>query len=362
MKMQWFVVGLCTLTLAACSSSSGTPQTPSPTPQTGVGGATLKTGAPTPQSPVNNQQVTTTPIVLVVTNTSPNYTPPAPLQYRFEIYNAANGLVQSALVPAGSGTTSYPLSIDLDGDQPFQWQARAEVQGAFGPWSARASFVSPTTTGYIRGNELYDPLNNGKTVGTIHGPATWIPGVGIRLDTESSYIEYMLPQFLSGGEYSALFTNLSVVSTTEDPKDRLISMREGNAPINDNIYRMTVDKRGNGAIAWRFLTGRNDSGSYIETTSSQRFPFPFHENLTYFVRASWGGGVFHVLFKEGGFDGNTIYDVSRNYDREYTPVPHMIFAGSPYQAGDRGDPSTVAGMVIRQIWVSARPRPSYANK
>ena len=356
------VAGVCVLTVVACGKDSSAPQTPSPPPQTGVGGATLKAGAPTPQSPINNQQVNTTPIVLVVTNTGSNYTTPVPLQYRFEIYNAANAVVQSALVAGGSGTTSYPVSIDLEGDQPYSWQARAEYQGTFGPWSPRAAFLAPTTTGYIRGNELYDPLIDGKTVGTVHGPITWIPGVGVRLDSESSYIEYALPQFLSGGEYSALLTNLSVVSTTEDPKDRVIAMREGTAAINDNIYRMTVDKRGNGAIAWRFLTGRNYSGSYIETTSSQRFPFPFHENLTYFVRASWGGGVFRVLWREGGFDGNPIYDVSRGYDREYTPVPHMIFAGSPYQAGDRGDPSTVQGMVIRQIWVSARSRPGYANK
>ena len=157
-------------------------------------------------------------------------------------------------------------------------------------------------------------------------------------------------------------TNLSVVSTTEDPKDRVISMREGNAGINDNIYRMTVEKHGNGAIAWRFLTGRNYGGSYIESSPAQRAPHAFHEDLTYFVRASWGGGVFRVLFQEGGFGGTTIYDVSTPYDREYTPVPHMVFAGSPYQAGDRGDPSTVAGMVIRQIWVSPNPRPGYANK
>jgi hypothetical protein len=302
--------------------------------------------------------------VLVVTNTSPTYqTGGAPLQYRFQLYDAASTLVQSGLVAAsGSGTTSYPLPIDLVGDQPYQWQARAEYQGAFGPWSARAAFIAPTTTGYVRGNELYDPLIKGTTVGTVHGPVTWVPGVGIRLESESSYIEYGLPQTLSAGEYSALMTNLSVVSTTEDPKDRVISMREGNAGINDNIYRMTVEKHGNGAIAWRFLTGRNYGGSYIESSPAQRAPHAFHEDLTYFVRASWGGGVFRVLFQEGGFGGTTIYDVSTPYDREYTPVPHMVFAGSPYQAGDRGDPSTVAGMVIRQIWVSPNPRPGYANK
>jgi hypothetical protein len=40
----------------------------------------------------------------------------------------------------------------------------------------------------------------------------------------------------------------------------------------------------------------------------------------------------------------------------------MVFAGSPFHSGDRGDPSTVEGMTIRQIWVSSRPRPAGANQ
>ncbi len=353
-----FAIG-CTVALATCGKDSSAPPAPTPTPQTGIGGSTLKTGSPTPQSPVSNQQVAATPIVLVASNASATYGSNAQFQYRFEIYDANGTLVQSALVPSGATTTSYPVPVDLEGEKSYQWQVRAEYQGSVGPWSPRAAFIAPLLTGYIRGNELYDPLTKGKTVGTIVGPVTFIPDVGVRLEAESSYIEYALPQPLSGGEYSALLTNLSVVSSTEDPKDRLISMREGDAGINNNLYRMTVDKRGNGAIAWRFLTG---PGHYIETVSSERVPYSFHEALTYFVRATWGGGVFRVVFKEGGVDGSTIYDKSKSYEREYTPFPHMVFAGSPYQAGDRGDPSTVAGMVIRQIWVSANPRPGFANK
>ena len=40
------VAGVCVLTVVACGKDSSAPQTPSPPPQTGVGGATLKTGAP----------------------------------------------------------------------------------------------------------------------------------------------------------------------------------------------------------------------------------------------------------------------------------------------------------------------------
>ena len=74
--------------------------------------------------------------------------------------------------------------------------------------------MASASGGYIRGNEIYDPLIDGKTVGTINGPAHFIPGVGLRLDDPGSYVEYQLPDQLTGGEYSALVSNLSVVSST----------------------------------------------------------------------------------------------------------------------------------------------------
>ncbi len=163
-------------------------------------------------------------------------------------------------------------------------------------------------------------------------------------------------------KYSALFTNISVISPNEDPKWRLMTMREGDAAINDNIYRMSVDKRGNGAIAWRFVSGNNSGGEYIETIGAEREVQSFHEALTYFVQASWRGGFFNVLFKENGFDGTSLYNRGKPYDGIYQPLPHNVFLGSPYKAGDRGEASSVAEMVARQIWVSAAARPSFANK
>ncbi len=322
-------------------------------------GSTLKVSAPVLTSPTGGTRLTTDRVTLTFQAVAAKYAGAQSFTYRVQLLNAANALLEER---TGTGL-SYAMSSLFGVDTLYNWRVRAELAGAFGPWSATGSFRSlDKQLGYIRGNELYDPLTEGITVGRVHGPVTWVPGVGVRLDAEESYIEYELPQTLSGGEYSLLATGLGVISRNEDPKLRVMTMREGTAAINDNIYRMSVDKRGNGAVAWRFLTGQNSAGSYIETTSSERTVVNFHENLTYFVRATWGGGVFSVLYREGGATGDDVYESARAYKREYTPLPHMVFIGSPYAPGDRGEPASVDGMVVRQVWVSPNPRPAFANK
>jgi hypothetical protein len=250
----------------------------------------------------------------------------------------------------------------LDFDKSFTWWARAESQGAFGPWSARASFATPPNEveGYIAGNELYDNLTKGRTIGDVHGAVEFVPGVGLKLLEEESFVSYQLPVTLEEGEMSALITNVGVISNTEDPKLRVFSMRQGEAAFNDNPYRMSVEKRGNGAIAWRFLTGGNRP--YIETIGSERRVYPFHERLTYFVQVTWRNNFFNVEFREGGVNGDTIYSFGKGYDWFYGPVPHNVYIGSPYAPGDRGEAGSLDGMIIRHLWVSGRPRPEFANK
>lgn len=329
-------------------------------------GSTLKVTAPTLVSPVNGVKLQQgDPVILKINNSTPLYVPSLTLAYRFEVSAAGAGVVQSTIVAGGAGQTS--LQIDdglLDGEKTYQWRARAEYQGIAGPWSGVQSFVAPPNTGYIKGHELYDPLINGTTVGTIHGPVTFIPGQGVRLDSVNSYIEYELPEQLTAGEYSLLATNISVISATEEPKLRVMSMREGGAAINDNEYRMTVEKRGNGAIAWRFITGNNGPGGYIETVGAERVTHAFHESMDYFIRASWTGtdGFFRVQMREGGFDGDEFYNFGKSYHSVYQPWPHMIYIGSPWVPGDRGEPSSLEDEIVRQVWVSDRERPAYANK
>jgi hypothetical protein len=349
----------------ACSGGDKQPVSPSPSPNgTSVSaGATtdtvnLKVNAPVLVSPTGGIRLTDASVTLTFQAATGKYVTGDSYTYRVQLLNSASTLVEEK---TGSALT-YKMSTQFDTDTLYRWRVRAEMQGAAGPWSTTETFRSMLKpNGYIRGGEIYDTLDDGKTVGTIVGPSTWIPGKGLRLDAEESYVEYQLPQTVTGGEYSLLAEGLSVVSSNEDPKLRVMTMREGGYGINDNIYRMSVDKRGNGATAWRFLSGRNCGGCYIETTSSERIPYAFHESLTYFYKATWGNGDFHVLIQEGGVGGSRVYDGGKAYDGVYQPSPHMVFLGSPYASGDRGDPSTVDGMIIRQVWLSANPRPSWAG-
>jgi hypothetical protein len=157
-------------------------------------------------------------------------------------------------------------------------------------------------------------------------------------------------------------SGLAVISNTEDPKYRVLSMRNGFSAINDNEYRMTLDKRGNGAPAYRFITGNINSGQYIESGPGDRQPLNFQAQIWYFWRAQWGGGNFRFSVVEDSPTGKPFYDLSRGYTREYKPSQHMAYLGSPWQPGDRGDPSSAKGMIVRQAWLSPNPRPAYANR
>jgi hypothetical protein len=194
------------------------------------------------------------------------------------VFNAAGAMVaEAANIPERAGTTAYTLTAQLEGDETYGWQLRAEAQGEAGPWSALATFVAPANTGYIRGNELYDPLANGVTIGEKHGPLTFIPGVGVRLETQLSYISYQLPQTLSEGEFSILVTGMP--ANTEGDKTKLFAMGQNYDDIVTNERRMTVEKRGDpaGVVAWRFIT--HDDQIDTEGADRQVHRLPGDANL-----------------------------------------------------------------------------------
>jgi len=359
MKVKYYIAGvLCALTVASCGSNSSTPAAPTPPAATGPGGATLKTTAPIPQSPVNNQQPPETPVILIASNAATSYAAGVPLQYRFEIYDAAGTAVHSASVGSGAGATAYTVPIDLEGEKPYSWSVRTEYQGSAGPWSARAAFVAPTSNGYIRGTELYDPLNNGRSIGNVVGPVTFIPGVGVKLNTPVSYIAYQLQGTLEDGEISAIVTNMP--SNTEGNKTKVFAMSQGYDDLATNVRRMTVEKRGDsqGSVAWRFITNRDQ----IDTEGAERRGVNFNPNLIYLFRATWGYSFFFRLtITEGGAGGREIYNFGKSFDGYYDPNPHVVYIGSP-PTRSGPDNQSIQDMVIRQLWVSSRPRPAFANK
>lgn len=358
------VLGLAA-TAAACSKSpqaTASPNASSPTAASAnADGSTLKATAPTPQSPINGQQPQTLDIVLSVTNAAVKYVSGFTPAYRFQIFNSAGTLAyDSGIVPSGGGgVTAHTVSAQLNGDQPYTWQARAEFGNDVGPWSARANFVAPASTGYIRGNELYDPLVNGKTVGQLMGDVSWVPGVGIKLNSQLGYVQYQLGQTLEEGEFSLLVTGMP--ANTKGGKTKLFAMGQGYDDIVTNDRRMTIEKRGDppGIIAWRFITHDDQ----VDTEGpAERVFYDFKENLTYFFQATWRSNRFNLLIREGGVDGRTVYNMGKNFEgRPYDPAPHVIYLGSPVgRSGEDG--ASVDRAIIRQVWVSARPRPGFANR
>ena len=169
------VAVLLGLTLA-CTSNSSTPLTPTPTAgaaaSTAADGSTLKVSAPVPQSPVGGVRPQTGPATLVVSASTAAFTSTPAVQYRFQVFNAANVMVENVLV----SSTSHPVDAELTVNAAYTWQARAEYQGHVGPWSSRGSFLAPETA-FLGVSTFADPLTNGRTVGQRHG-GVFLPGQG----------------------------------------------------------------------------------------------------------------------------------------------------------------------------------------
>ena len=356
-RRQFAVTGLAALIALAfaCSRHPSAPTSPS---AAGVGlneaadESTLKVTAPTPQSPLNDVKLTDSPPTLVAGASSGKFAS-VTLQYRFQLFNAGSTMVQDSGLVA---SPSFKVTASLDFNARYTWRVRAESQGAFGPWSSSGSFITPEG-GYLRGSELYDPLYNGRTIGEIHGPVTFVPGVGVRLETQESYISYQLEQTLTEGEFSLIVTDMP--ANTEGGKTKLFAMAQGYGDVVTNDRRMTVEKRGDpaGVIAWRFITHDDQ----VDTEGSDRVTYNFQASRTYFWEATWRSNFFRLLIKEGGVTGQTIYDKGKSFrGRAYDPSPHVIYLGAP--VGRSGvDGASVDHATIRQVWVSSRPRPASAN-
>ena len=186
---------------------------------------------------------------------------------------------------------------------------------------------------------------------------SFIPGVGVKLEDLSSYIQYNLQSTVVSGEFSILVTNMT--TNTEGGKTKVMAMAEGDSDITTNDRRFTIEKRGDpaGAIAWRVIT----SNDQIDTVGAERVRREFNPSSVYFWKATWGGNRFDLNIKNGGPNGSSLYGFGKNYRGVYDPNPHRAFIGGP--AGRGGiNSGTVPGIIVRQVWLSSRPRPSFANQ
>lgn len=107
-------------------------------------GQTLKASAPEPSSPAHGAQAGSRNPALTVRNAQGLWAPAA-FSYRFEIAAGDDPatLAASGIVPQGVDVTTFTPSAALDYGRTYWWRARAELDGAFGPWSPTRSFTTP---------------------------------------------------------------------------------------------------------------------------------------------------------------------------------------------------------------------------
>jgi hypothetical protein len=355
----------------ACSKGPETPVSPTSAEPgdtaAGPNGETLKASAPNPLSPINGAQPDTLVLTAGKSTGSFNKGLDGEYSYEFQIMNAGNTLVCASFVPGGSGSdVSWTPSCNLELDANHTWRVRAVTQNpggqmANGPWSSTASFKSPLG-GYIRGDELFDPLYNGKTVGNAIN-TTFVPNQGIRLNGHDSRVTYQLPVTLQAGEMSVMV--IGADEGNPGDKTKIMSMQEGGGDITTNDYRMTAELRGRdypipGAVQFRFIVG--DAREESSIFDSARIQLSFSSSKWYFWQFTWRTGRADLVVREDGPRGRVLYNAGRGTGTHpYRPEQHTIHLGAPVGRAGPQD-ATMPGGVYKNLWVSSRPRPTFAGE
>lgn len=364
--------GTIALSVALACSAPGSPAPGSPAAPSaeglGPGGSTLKVPAPNLVSPANNQQVTVTQNVpLVASNVAgTNASFPVTLEYEVRLLGSTPGgtlIANPKIAQSGGSTTTYTFPNNLETSALYTWRVRATYSGAFGPWSSLFTFKAPDIPpSYITSNEIYDSLADGKTVGQINGPVQFIPGQGVKLLGQESSIEYLFNQPLINGTFSLMMTGAD--ESNPGDKSKVMSMMEGSGDITANDYRVTAELRGQryitpGAVQARIITG--DAGEEDEIHDTARIVVDFNDEQWYLWRVTWRTGSFTLEVRENGPTGAIKYSQTISTGTTpYRPLPHRIFVGSPVGRNGVID-SSVAGMIVKNVWVSAtQTRPPFA--
>jgi hypothetical protein len=348
---------------AIACGGSGTRQLPaSPSEVDGFNGANLT--APGPDSPSNDQEVDSMRPTLRVVNATSNGS--GPRTYDFQIADNQNfstfAANQGGVAEGTDGKTAYTPPSELAPATRYYWRARAVQGTSTGPWSQPAQFRTKIG-GYNRPGELYDPLIQGLTVGTRVGSTTFVPGEGLRLDSETSYLRYELPTTLSSGEFSVEVKGLR--ANGPGGKLKILSMSSTTGDLVGDPYELSVQYRGvNGnpdnAISYKAVWGSQGIRLEPDLATRAASVVSLDPGRTYFWQASWNPTSFRLVVRDGGPNGGVIYDRTATAPAgtgPYAPSPHYVYLGAT--SGVFGsDAGSWPGAVFRNVWVGNKPRPA----
>jgi hypothetical protein len=136
-----------TVLVGGCSSPAGSPTSPSSgsgaTADLGADGSTLKTPAPRLASPTNGSTVAATP-TLVAEPVAGRFASIAVSTLRFHLSESEtfDALTDEGTAGANAaGLVTYRVQRSQRAAARVFWRARAELDGAFGPWSATGTLT-----------------------------------------------------------------------------------------------------------------------------------------------------------------------------------------------------------------------------
>jgi hypothetical protein len=328
---------------AGCSSKSPSVATP-----TGPSSLT----APQIDSPGADQQLDTLRPTLIVRNGSGGT---GIRTYDFQVSESSTFspvvAAKLSVVENSSGKTSATLDADLNPSTRYYWRARMVQGGAASDWAI--SRFSSKVGGYNRPGELYDILSDGFTVGERVNQTSFVAGRGIRIENANSYVRYQLPQSVPSGEFSMEVEGLA--PNGPYPKQAIFSMAQGLGAVNGNPFEIFAQYRGrpgnpDNCITFKAVMG----GPTLEFSQSERAQgvVNLDPNTTYFWQGFWTANSFRLVVKAGGVNGSVIYDRNLSGGGSYGPNPHVAYLG--INSGD----GSFGGMVIRNVWLSSKPRPA----
>ena len=328
--------------------------------------------APALEAPAADTQLDTLRPTLSVRNASSDQAGTRTYEFQisdsnsFSTSNASNvpGFVSSVTatgVAEGSGMTTWTPSQDLQPTTVFYWRARASQGASVSAWSTTGTFKSKLV-GFNRAGELYDPLIHGETVGEIVGSATFVPGKGVQINNGTSHVRYRLAQTIPSGELSMDVEGLRANASGD--KAKVFGMSDGQGDFITNDYRVDIQYRGTtgvppNAIQWRVIYGdADDLDVRYEPDTAKRFASVFLLNPanTYHWKFTWGSSI-QLVMKDGGVNGNTLYDYGMAAPRgRYDPPQHYAYLGAPVGRSG-GESASIAGTIYRNVWIANRPRP-----
>jgi hypothetical protein len=143
-----FAMALVLVTAAAgCSGNGGSPTTPTAngvnSAAAAADGSTLKATAPEPITPRDRVVVGSLHPTLHISASRGRFVDSVNFAHRFELRDADNNHVADYLVAPGTHQLTVPDSLQMTHGRVYRWRARAEQNGALGPWSPFAEFTTP---------------------------------------------------------------------------------------------------------------------------------------------------------------------------------------------------------------------------